>query len=205
MTVGSLLVAAAALLLAAPANAGLLVKSAADCPDQAVENPFVAWGDTADYVSVPGGAFEGEGPDWSTSGSAASVDGNEPWTVRSDEDSTSLNLASGSSATSGSLCVGVEHPTLRFFARSKGSALQQLLSAMTVEVLFQDLLGVTRSLPIGVIKSPTGWNPTPVYLVVANLLPLFPGEKTPVAFRFKPVGGASWQIDDVYVDPKSRR
>jgi hypothetical protein len=38
--------------------------------------------------------------------------------------------------------------------------------------------------------------------VIANLLPLLPGELTPVRFRFTPVGlGAAWQIDDVYVDP----
>jgi hypothetical protein len=37
--------------------------------------------------------------------------------------------------------------------------------------------------------------------VLASLLPLLPGQRTPVRFRFTPVGGASWQIDDVYVDP----
>ena len=40
-------------------------------------------------------------------------------------------------------------------------------------------------------------------LVVANLLPLLPGEHTPVAFRFTALGG-DWSIDDVYVDPYSR-
>jgi hypothetical protein len=82
---------------------------------------------------------------------------------------------------------------------------QQLLSTMTVEVLFRDLLGATRALPIGVLKAPMGWGPSPTFLVVANLLPLFPDQTTPVAFRFTAVGGASWQLDDVYVDPKSRR
>jgi hypothetical protein len=33
-----------------------------------------------------------------------------------------------------------------------------------------------------------------------NLLPLLPGNYTPVEFRFTPQGG-SWQLDDVYVDP----
>jgi hypothetical protein len=38
--------------------------------------------------------------------------------------------------------------------------------------------------------------------LVVNLLPLLPGEQTPVRFRFTPQGSANWQIDDVYVDPR---
>ena len=40
--------------------------------------------------------------------------------------------------------------------------------------------------------------------MLANLLPLLPGEMTAVAFRFTARGGASWAIDDIYVDPKRR-
>jgi hypothetical protein len=40
--------------------------------------------------------------------------------------------------------------------------------------------------------------------ILANLLPLLPGEHTPVAFRFTAVGG-DWSVDDVWVDPYSRR
>jgi hypothetical protein len=204
VTSGALLAATAALLLAAPANAGLLVTTASDCPDQAVENPFTRWGDSKDYVAVPGGSFESGDAAWSTRGDADVVDGNEPFDVRSADDANSLSLPPGSSATSASICVGIEHPTMRFIARSKGSTLQQLLSAMTVEVLFQDAGGATRSLPIGILKSPFGWGPTPSYRIIANLLPLLSGDKTAIAFRFTPIGGAGWQIDDVYVDPKSR-
>jgi hypothetical protein len=39
--------------------------------------------------------------------------------------------------------------------------------------------------------------------IVANLLALLPGDKTPVAFRFSAYGG-SFAIHDVYVDPYSR-
>jgi len=40
--------------------------------------------------------------------------------------------------------------------------------------------------------------------VVANLLPLLPGHHTPVAFRFTPLLGSSWSVDDVFVDPYAR-
>jgi hypothetical protein len=37
-------------------------------------------------------------------------------------------------------------------------------------------------------------------VVAASLLPLLPGDKTPVAFRFSSDNG-SYLVDDVYVDP----
>ena len=100
---------------------------------------------------------------------------------------------------------GPHAPDAPLLRASKGSTVAQLLSALTVEVLFEDPGGNVRSLPIGVVKSPSGWAPTLPMVVVANLLPLLPGERTAVAFRFTALGGASWQIDDVYVDPKTRR
>jgi hypothetical protein len=40
--------------------------------------------------------------------------------------------------------------------------------------------------------------------ILGNLLPLLPGEHTPIAFRFTAVGG-DWSVDDVWVDPYGRR
>ncbi len=37
---------------------------------------------------------------------------------------------------------------------------------------------------------------------MANLLPLLPPDMTAVRFKFAPLLGGSWQIDDVYVDPR---
>ena len=36
---------------------------------------------------------------------------------------------------------------------------------------------------------------------MANLLPLLPDQHTPVAFRFTPMLGGNWSVDDVQVDP----
>jgi hypothetical protein len=41
-------------------------------------------------------------------------------------------------------------------------------------------------------------------VVLASLLPLLPGDHTPVRFRVTAQGG-SWQIDDFYVDPYHTR
>ena len=40
--------------------------------------------------------------------------------------------------------------------------------------------------------------------MLANLLPLLPGSKTPVQFRVTSVGLGTWWVDDFYVDPKCR-
>jgi hypothetical protein len=192
--VAALSVAAAA---AAPAQAGLLVQSAPSCAAQAVSQPFAQWGDRASYTLAPGGAFESGGPTWKLSG-ASVVSGNESFYVRSRSDTRSLKLPPGASATSPTMCVGLEHPTLRLFARND----RLLVSTLTVEVLFETSLGLQASAPVGVVLPSGKWKPTPRFLVLANLLPLLPGDHTPVAFRVRSVGTGTWWIDDFYVDPK---
>jgi hypothetical protein len=94
------------------------------------------------------------------------------------------------------MCIGLEHPTIRLFARNTGSP----LSTLGVSVVFSDLLGVTRSLPIGVIGAGDTWSPTPVMPILVNLLALTGDQR--VAFRFTALDDrGEWTIDDVYVDP----
>jgi hypothetical protein len=96
------------------------------------------------------------------------------------------------------MCVGIGHPVMRFFARRTSG---WLLDSLKVEVLFEGAGGQVLSLPIGLVLAGGSWQPTLPFPVLASLLPLLPGEQTPVAFRFTPVGSGTWQIDDVYVDP----
>ena len=70
-----------------------------------------------------------------------------------------------------------------------------------MEVLFKSTAGLLDSLPIGSVSASGDWSPTPSYLIVANILSLLGGGYQTVAFRFTPRGDATWQIDDVYVDP----
>ena len=123
--------------------------------------------------------------------------GNEPWKVGGSTHNSSLLLPRGSQATTGTMCVGLLHPTMRFFAKRTSG---WLLDTLKVEVLFESSGGQVLSLPIGLVLGGGSWQPTLPFPVLASLLPLLPGEQTPVAFRFTPVGG-NWQIDDVYVDP----
>ena len=115
-------------------------------------------------------------------------------------DSYSLHLPSGSSVETPALCVGLEHPTVRFFAKKNSG----LLSTLAVSVYVKTSLGLVVPVPVGVVLGNGQWKATPQMLIVANLLPLLPGDRTPVAFQFTPLLG-SWQIDDVYVDPMKFR
>lgn len=189
---------AATLALAAPAQAGLLVESAEDCPaDPPASQVFARWLDPFQYVPAPGGGAE-SAAGWKLEGGARIVDGNEPWKVGGKADSRSLMVPRGARATTAPMCVGIEYPTLRFFAKRSGGT---VLSTLLVEVEFNGLGGLVKRLPVGVVLNGGQWQPTLPHIVLASLLPLLPGQRTPVAFRFTPVGGGSWQIDDVYVDP----
>ena len=193
--------AVTALAAGAPsASAGLLVESAPDCTPKPTTQPFAPWGDGTQYNLAPGGSFEGGAASWSLGGGASLVTGNEPWKVAGANHSRSLRLPPGATATSPVICVGLEHPTLRFFAKNN----RALLSTMTVEVIVETSLGLKAAVPIGVLLPNGQWKPSPKILVIANLLPLLPGEHTPVQFRLRSVGLGTWSVDDFYLDPRCR-
>ncbi|HEX8158346.1 MAG TPA: hypothetical protein VF526_13260 [Solirubrobacteraceae bacterium] len=199
----ALLAGAAFALSTASASAGILVASTPSCGDQAVSKVFSLWHDDADYTPLPGGDFEGAEDGWSMTGSAATADGNSPYHVGGPEDSKSLSLPAGSSATSAPICVGIQHPTFRFFVRRRSGGWLSL-SMLRVEVLFHDAWGGIGSLPVGLVLNDGSWQPTLPIPVVANLLTLGSHEDIAVRFRFTALGEA-WSVDDVWVDPYHRR
>jgi hypothetical protein len=180
--------------LAGRAEAGTLVSTATDCQTEVIEQPFLRWADPAKYFLAQNGSFTDGANGWGSSG-ARVVDDNRPGSTYG---GGALEIEGGESATSPAVCVGIEDPTIRFFARNTGS----LLGTLTVEVLFEDAAGDVRSLPIGVVAGAGGWSPSLPMPIVANLLSVLDGGKTAVAFRFTGAGiGSSWRIDDLYVDP----
>lgn len=198
----AVLSAGALLFAAAPAaHAGVLVASATNCTSPAFEQPFTRWLDYSNYVLTPGGSFESGAAGWSLKNASVSA-GNESYDVHGSGDSHSLAIGAGGSAVSATMCVGLDRPTLRFFARSSAGPLS--LSTLGVSVRFETSLGLVAEAPVGVVVANTSWQPSLPMPVIANLLPLLPGGETPVQFRFTPLGSASWSIDDVYVDPKAR-
>lgn len=199
-------IALAALTMSATsASAGVLVNAAPSCEQQSLSQPFMPWLDVANYTPLGGGDFESAAAGWTLSGGAAVQGGNETFHVAGAGDASSLSVPAGAVATSPVICVGLEHPTIRFFAkRTAGGPLG--LGQMRVDVLFENDLGLVSSLSIGVVGTTAGaWQPTLPMTVIANLLPLLPGDHTPVAFRFTSQLGGAFSIDDVYVDPYQKK
>lgn len=195
----AVLAAVAVLALAAPAtaSAGPIVGSETECAEQALDKTFLPWADPADYTPLPAGDLERGAPGWTFAGGARTAAGNEPFEAVGDPgDRHLLELPEGGVATSPTICVGLGHPTMRFFLRSTSG----LVATVAVEALVQDALGGIEALPVGVVPAGLAWAPGVPVLVVANLLPLLPGERTAVAFRLRALSGAV-VVDEVHVDP----
>jgi hypothetical protein len=184
----------AATALAAPANAGVLTKSATDCATPELSQPFKPWLDYSEYKLVENGSFEAGTGGWTLTGGARVAAGNA--TQRGG--GQSLLLPAGSSATTPPVCVGLNEPTLRYFVKAASP-----LAVMTVSVEVQLQLGVWVTLPIGVDLG-GAWHPSVPHLVLANLLPLFPPDMTAVRFTFRPLLFGAFSVDDVFVDPRAR-
>src|SRR3954470_11717984 len=198
----------AALFAALPgsASAGILVASAPDCDNGANSQPFAQWGDDNSYFLAPSGNFESGAAGWSLGGANVKAD-QEPWRVAGDSGTHALSVGAGGSVVTPTMCIGLEHPTMRFFAHRSGGGLLGGTSTLVVTARVETSLGAVVEVPVGVVTTLTNgvsWNRTPIQIVLASLLPLLPGEHTPIQFRFAAVGTSDWVIDDVYVDPHAR-
>ncbi|MGZ8650175.1 MAG: hypothetical protein ACXW08_16360 [Solirubrobacteraceae bacterium] len=193
--------AVAAMALLAPAgtaNAGLLTKSAGACPSYDMSKVFSRWLDPFHYTLAPGGSFE-SASGLTMSGGARIVAGNETSYVRSSADRNSVLIPRGGTVTTGAICVGLDKPTVRFFAKRPGFALLPLL---TVEGVYTDNSGKTASLPlVGVPVAGNSWSLQLPFVSLGSVLEL--GDSTMMRFRIRAVSG-DWQIDDFYVDPMRR-
>jgi hypothetical protein len=186
-------------ILAGPASAAVANPS---CLPTTVA-PFTAFGDNGDYFLTPGGSFENGAPGWNLTGGAALAHDNNTAGIDPSTDTTALSLPAGSSATSPSMCVTPNTPTMRFFVKNSGAGYARL----GVWVLFTLPNGAPGSLPIAAVTGTGVWQPSPIILFYANLLAYrSPTGTTNVSFQFRPLdGNGRWEIDDVYVDPFKHR
>jgi hypothetical protein len=169
----------------------------ATCQTPPISTPFSQWGDNNDYFLAPGGSFEGTADQvgWTLS-NASLTSGNEPFSVNDSGDSQSLTIAGGGSATSPFFCVDNTMSSLRFFAQQVSAG-----GGLRVQALVQTSTGVnTVSLARLVDDSVPGWSPSAP--IAADTSSLADGQTVMVALQFTVrAPAASWQIDDVYVDP----
>jgi len=170
----------------------------ASCPAQPISTPFSQWGDNNSYFLIPGGSFEGTSDQvgWTLS-NASLTQGNEPFYVNDSGDSQSLTISGGGSATSPFFCVDNTMGSMRFFAQEASAG-----AGLRVLALVQNSDGSVTTVPIAHLLdgSMSSWGPTAP--ITGNTSGLSDDQTLSVALEFtvRP-SAASWQIDDVYVDP----
>lgn len=185
-------------LLALTAFAG----SAQACSYTGAEQVFAPWGDRHSYVLAPDGGFEAGGSGWSLSGGASVVAGNESYYLNDAADSRSLSLPAGSSAVSPPICMSLDTPIFRLLARNGGNP----TSRLRVEAVYK-LLGLVRTKTVSGVAAGASWAPTQQMSTVLTLSTIV-GTLIPSAIqiRITPLDDrGAWQVDDLYVDPFSRR
>jgi hypothetical protein len=174
----------------------------ASCPAQPVSTPFSQWGDNNSYFLAPGGAFEGTADQvgWALS-NASLTPGNEPFYVNDSGDSQSLTISGGGSATSPFFCVDNTMGSLRFFAQQVSAG-----GSLRVQALVQNSDGSVTTVPVARLfdgSMPT-WAPTDP--ITGNTSGLSDDQTLSVALQFTVRSpAATWQIDDLYVDPYSSK
>jgi len=183
------------------ASAGVLSTVAGILPNCGPTNastPFAAWGDTNSYFLMPNGGLESGTAGWTvTNGSV--VTGNESFHLNAATDTHSLSLAAGGSAVSPTACVAMGENTVRLLVKSSGVA----GSKLHVQAYVQNALtGLVLSTGFD-ITGTTSWAPTP-RLLIPNLLGGIAGTQN-VHLVFTTIGRATWNIDDVFIDPLRHR
>jgi hypothetical protein len=192
-------------LLASPASAGLLSTVAGilpSCAARPTSTPFAPWGDQSSYFLMPGGGFESGAPGWTLAGSTV-VSGNETFFVNAKTDTHSLAIPTGAHAVSPTVCVSMGQNTIRLFVKNPGVA----GAVLHVQAFVQNpLTGLVLSTGVNIAGTagPKVWAPSNPILI-PNLLGGVLGTQN-LTLTFTNTGAAAtWNIDDVYVDPfKSR-
>jgi hypothetical protein len=185
--------------------AALLVSAGsagAACPYSGAERVFAPWGDRHSYVLAPDGGFEAGGQGWALSGGASVIAGNESYYLNDPADSRSLSLPPGSSALSPPICMSLDTPIFRMLALN-GAASD---SRLRVEATYR-LLGLVRTKTVSSVAAGASWAPTQQMSTVLTLSTIV-GTLTPssIQIRITPLDSrGAWQVDDLYIDPFSRR
>jgi hypothetical protein len=178
----------------------------AACPSQSFGTVFSAWGDASFYTLAPNGDFEGGATGWTLTGDATLVADNAGRIAAQAGDVTALQLANGATATSPAICVSSGYPTTRMFGNTlRHSSLSG--STLQLDVLYTDATrGGQAVKKLGTVPDEYGWDATRKMSIAQGQLSIKPDStgNTYIRYRFTPLYGTTWRIDDLYVDPRFR-
>jgi hypothetical protein len=176
--------------------------SARACSYTGAEQVFSPWGDSHHYVLAPDGGFEAGASGWSLGGGARTAAGNESYHLNDAADRRSLSLPAGSEAVSPPICMSLDTPIFRMFARNSGDP----SSRLRVEAVYR-LLGLVRTKAVSTVTAGSSWAPTQQMSTVLSLATIV-GTLIPssIQIHITPLDSrGEWQVDDLYIDPFARR
>jgi hypothetical protein len=168
------------------------------CASRSQAAVFAPWGDSAPYFLVSNGGFENGSTDWSLSGGAKVVDGNESFKVGGSSNGHSLSIPPGGAAETRAFCVSRGEDTIRLFvnnSHTSGAILH--VDAIVVNPDTKATGAAAFDVNGDVPSSP--WTPT-IQLKIPNLLGGSGTEQLTLRFTLRGTQ-TTWGIDDVYVDP----
>jgi hypothetical protein len=187
-----LAVTAASGFAAAPSLGATASRHRASCPHQTSVQPFRAYGDTKSYFLAPGGGFATGGTGWKFTGGAQ---------VIADPLSPSGYAAlipSGGSITSPPICVMKHEPTSRVFGVTQPVATSHKHGKLSVRIINHR---TGKSKAVGSVPQRLTWGPTRKMTLSNGWLKLTKRINY-VQYRFTVTGDASWELTDLYVDPR---
>jgi hypothetical protein len=167
-------------------------QAACNYPD--AEQVFSKWGDSRYYELAPDGGFEEGGTGWTFLGGAHLVGGNESEYLNGGEDDTALSLPYRGVAVSPRVCVDQNTPVFRLMALNGGDQDAKLRVIVTYEMPSFKIRSTD-------IRASNAWAPTDPLQFDTD------GDRERVArISFTPRdAGGQWLVDDLYIDPFSRR
>ncbi len=176
----------------------------ASCADPKIEHPFAQFRDLRDYVLAPGGSFDHAATSgWTLEGGATIKDVDDPLGIGDGSDPGSLSLPPGASATSPFMCVDLSYPTMRFVLAQNDMKDSDLDVSFLYPETENGKAEWHRSRSVkGRMKD--GWQPTDDVKLNPGQAGKLPGGR-PVAIRLTShADHGSWDVDDVYVDPRMK-
>jgi hypothetical protein len=182
------------------ARAGRLL-AGADCGYDPASQIFAGWGDSAWYALAPQGDLS-DSDEWTLDKEAAVLSEGDPFSGAVN----SLELSKGAEAATPAMCVNLDNPTLRFFARDVGGNGKANLK---VDMLYENFDGHIKRLTIAKLKANDQWQPsTPLPIYMNLLAAASPSGVTAIALQFKAEGlqkDEAIDISGIYVDPYCSR
>jgi hypothetical protein len=184
-------------LVAVTAGFSAPASAAEACTSRTTSTPFTQWNDANAYFLVTSGTFESGTNGWTGTSGVSTVSGNEPWKVAG-AGAMSLRIPAADSASTPTMCVASDEDSTRFFYRSPGVS----GSALHVSIYVTSGANVATN-EVDLDGSTTGWQVSP-RIMLPDIRDASGQQYVKITFSPRNAA-ATWQVDDVFIDPWKTR